>query len=57
MPKHVEGVPDQLLDPAQTWDDPEAYDRRAAELAEMFADNFAKYADGVSDAVREAGPR
>ncbi|HEX6201238.1 MAG TPA: phosphoenolpyruvate carboxykinase (ATP), partial [Thermoanaerobaculia bacterium] len=52
----VTGVPDRLLDPRSTWDDPAAYDRRAAELAEMFAENFEKYADGVSEEVRAAGP-
>jgi phosphoenolpyruvate carboxykinase (ATP) len=57
VPKHVEGVPDQLLDPRATWADPEAYDRRAAALAEMFADNFAKYAEGVGDEVRAAAPQ
>ncbi len=56
VPERIEGVPDEVLDPRATWDDPEAYDRRAAELAEMFAENFAQYADEVSEAVRAAGP-
>ena len=42
---------------AATWADGEAYDRQAAALARMFVENFAAYADGVSDAVRAAGPR
>jgi len=57
VPKRVEGVPDALLDPRSTWADPEAYDRRAGALAEMFAENFAKYADGVSEEVRSAAPQ
>ena len=57
MPVAVEGVPDPLLTPKKTWDDPEAFDRQAAKLAGMFRDNFAKYADGVSGTVRNAGPR
>ena len=57
VPKRVEGVPDQLLDPRSTWSDPEAYDRRAAALAEMFAENFAKYAEGVGEEVRSAAPQ
>ena len=32
--------PTVLLDPRRTWDDPEAYDRQAAKLVQMFADNF-----------------
>ena len=50
-------MPDALLDPRSTWPDPEAYDRRAARLAEMFAENFAKYADGVGEEVKAAGPK
>jgi phosphoenolpyruvate carboxykinase (ATP) len=56
VPERVKGVPDRLLDPRSTWDDPNEYDRRAADLAEMFAENFEKYADGVSEEVRAAGP-
>jgi ATP-dependent phosphoenolpyruvate carboxykinase len=49
-------VPDEILVPRNTWQDQAGYDRTARRLAAMFADNFAKYADGVSDAVRAAGP-
>jgi phosphoenolpyruvate carboxykinase (ATP) len=57
VPGRVEGVPGDLLDPRSTWSDGEAYDARAAELAQMFKDNFEKFADGVSDEIRGAGPR
>ncbi|MCV0403726.1 MAG: phosphoenolpyruvate carboxykinase (ATP) [Chloroflexi bacterium] len=57
IPTHVPGVPDEILRPRDTWPDPAAYDAKARELARMFADNFADYADGVSQSVREAGPR
>ena len=50
-------VPAEFLDPRGTWADAAAYDRRAAELARMFETNFAQYADGVSEAIRTAGPR
>jgi phosphoenolpyruvate carboxykinase (ATP) len=53
----VEGVPDGLLRPRDTWADPAAYDAKAAELAEMFGRNFEQFADGVGEAVRAAGPR
>ena len=49
-------VPDVFLDPKSTWPDPDAYDRQAARLASMFAENFAAYADGVSAEIRDAGP-
>ena len=57
VPRRVEGVPDGLLVPRETWDDPEAYDAKAASLAEMFARNFEQFAGGVDEAVRAAGPR
>jgi len=52
VPVAVEGVPEVLLDPRRTWDDPAAYDRQAARLVRMFADNFAQYADHIDDEVR-----
>jgi phosphoenolpyruvate carboxykinase (ATP) len=57
VPLAVPDVPAEVLDPRSTWADPEAYDRLAAELAGMFEANFAAYADGVSAAIRNAGPR
>jgi phosphoenolpyruvate carboxykinase (ATP) len=56
IPTVVPGVPSEVLRPRDTWADPAAYDAKARELAAMFADNFAAYADGVSPAVRSAGP-
>jgi phosphoenolpyruvate carboxykinase (ATP) len=56
IPTEVPGVPSEVLRPRDTWDDPAAYDRQAEKLARMFAANFAAYADGVSAAVRAAGP-
>ena len=56
VPVAVDGVPDSVLLPRQTWDDTDAYDAKAAELAGMFADNFEKYRETVSEAVRQSGP-
>ena len=57
VPDAVPGVPSELLRPRDTWKDKTAYDQKAAELAGLFRNNFQKYADGVSVAVRDAGPR
>ena len=71
VPVHAPGVDEALLDPRSTWADPEAYDRKARELAQMFADNFADEARGragrgrrgrsealaVSAALSACGPR
>jgi phosphoenolpyruvate carboxykinase (ATP) len=57
VPVAVPGVASSLLEPRSTWRDPDAYDARARELAEMFRDNFAKFADEAGPAVAAAGPR
>jgi len=54
VPVSVPGVEDKLLDPRQTWAEPEAYDAQARKLVGMFSDNFAQYADKIDDDVRAA---
>jgi phosphoenolpyruvate carboxykinase (ATP) len=56
VPMSCPDVPDHVLNPRDTWADPEAYDRAADKLARMFVVNFEAYADGVSDGVGGAGP-
>jgi len=57
VPTTCPDVPAAVLEPRATWADADAYDRQAAALATMFAENFEAYADGVDAAVRAAGPR
>ena len=57
VPTACPDVPAEFLQPRSTWADAAAYDRQAAALARMFVENFAAFADGVPDAVRDAGPR
>ncbi|HBL26111.1 MAG TPA: phosphoenolpyruvate carboxykinase (ATP) [Acidobacteria bacterium] len=56
VPQHIDGVPDEVLRPRDTWNDPAAYDAKATQLAGMFAENFKKYESGVSEEVKAAGP-
>jgi phosphoenolpyruvate carboxykinase (ATP) len=49
-------VPSEILTPRNTWSDPAKYDATAAKLSDLFNENFKAYADGVSPAVRAAGP-
>jgi phosphoenolpyruvate carboxykinase (ATP) len=56
VPTSVPGVPASVLQPRDTWPDPAAYDTEALRIAHMFHENFAAYADGVSEAIRAAGP-
>jgi phosphoenolpyruvate carboxykinase (ATP) len=56
VPVSVPGVDDSLLDPRSTWADPDAYDRKARELARMFRDNFEQFAEAAGPEVAAAGP-
>jgi len=56
VPVKVDGVPDKLLRPRETWQNPADYDAQASKLADMFADNFKKYESEVNEDVKAAGP-
>ncbi|MEX0639133.1 MAG: phosphoenolpyruvate carboxykinase (ATP) [Balneolaceae bacterium] len=43
VPESIDGVPSQLLRPRDTWSDPQAYDRKAAELSRMFTENYKRF--------------
>ena len=55
--KECPDVPSEIMLPRNTWVDKGAYDATAAKLAGLFTENFKKYAEGVSEAVRQAGPK
>jgi phosphoenolpyruvate carboxykinase (ATP) len=56
VPTHVAGIDQTLLDPRSTWPDPEAYDRQARALAQMFRDNFATMAAEAPQRAHAGGP-
>ena len=41
MPTSCPGVPPEILNPRNTWQDKDAYDRQASELRDLFHKNFA----------------
>lgn len=43
IPTTCPEVPDEILNPRDTWSDPAAYDRKAQELLAMFEENFRKF--------------
>ncbi|MGH7587060.1 MAG: phosphoenolpyruvate carboxykinase (ATP) [Gemmatimonadota bacterium] len=55
VPDRCPAVPDEVLDPRSTWDEPDAYDAKARELAGRFEENFVKF-DGVPEQIAAAGP-
>jgi phosphoenolpyruvate carboxykinase (ATP) len=57
VPVEIAGVAPRLLEPRSTWRDPDAYDRKARELARMFRDNFEQFADDAGEDVVAAGPQ
>ena len=56
VPTTCEGVPAELLIPANTWEDKAAYEAKAKELAKSFVENFKKYTH-MSEEVVAAGPK
>ena len=51
------GVPDDILTPRNTWNDPADFDRTSHKLADLFKENFAEFESEVDESVRAAGPR
>ncbi|MEJ7625394.1 MAG: phosphoenolpyruvate carboxykinase (ATP) [Ferruginibacter sp.] len=57
MPMECPGVPSEILNPRNTWDDKAAYDSKAKELAGKFVNNFKNYASGVNEEILSAAPK
>ena len=56
VPSEVDGVPSEILDPKNTWDDKDSYALSAKKLAQMFVENFKKF-ENVSSEIIDAGPK
>lgn len=56
MPKSCPGVPDDVLDPRNTWSDKDRYDAAAKRLALLFVKNFEKFGN-VRKEIVAAGPK
>ncbi len=56
MPASCPNVPDQLLDPKNTWANADIYDEKAHNLAAAFVKNFEQYAGFSSQEIINAGP-
>ncbi len=57
IPTACEGVPTELLNPRNTWEDPAMYDQTALSLAQKFQNNFRKFEAETASVIVEAGPK
>ena len=57
VPTTCQGVPDNILQPRDTWHDKKRYDNVADLLAQMFVDNFDQFRDGCSEKVLASSPK
>ncbi|RFN59390.1 phosphoenolpyruvate carboxykinase (ATP) [Marixanthomonas ophiurae] len=56
MPKECPNVPDDVLNPRQTWADKEAYDVKAESLAKSFKTNFEKFESYANEEILSGAP-
>lgn len=56
MPKECPSIPNEMLDPVNTWKDKSAYIRKAIQLAHSFHLNFDKFASQASEEILNGGP-
>ncbi len=56
MPVQCPDVPQEILNPENTWNDKLAYDKQAKDLADQFISNFAAYKDQTSDDILQGQP-
>ena len=57
VPTSCPGVPTELLSPRETWSDKVEFDKVSDDLARRFVDNFSKFENTATDAMRSGGPR
>ena len=57
VPQTCPGVPDEILNPENTWDDSAAYQAKANKLADAFVKNFEQFADKASSEILAAAPK
>jgi phosphoenolpyruvate carboxykinase (ATP) len=57
LPQDIPGIPNEVLDPRQSWSDKAAYDRAAADLVSRFEKNFATFQGVAAEDVKAAAIR
>ncbi|MFH1195592.1 MAG: phosphoenolpyruvate carboxykinase [bacterium] len=57
VPVAIKDVPQEVLNPRNTWADKEKYDETARKLVKMFLENFKDYDAYKDESIRSAGPK
>jgi phosphoenolpyruvate carboxykinase (ATP) len=57
IPKSLEGVPQEVLNPNLAWSDKDAFTNQINSLAGMFGTAMTKYSDSMTPATRAAAPQ
>lgn len=56
MPDACPNVPEEILNPRNTWKDKEAYDKKAYQLADFFTHNFSTFAAHANEEIMAGAP-
>ena len=56
IPQSCPNVPSEILNSRNTWEDPNLYDKKAVELAQMFKSNFAKFEEFANAEIMAGAP-
>ena len=56
VPKSIDGIDSNMLNPRNCWLDTAAYDAQADKLINMFIKNFKKFETDVDDNIKSSGP-
>ena len=57
MPVNCPGVPSEVLNPVNTWEDKVSYENKAYHLADQFNKNFSQFKEKASKTILEAAPK
>ena len=57
VPQFCPNVPNEIINPVESWKDKDAYTTYAKKLAKMFKDNFTKKYPNIGQHIANAGPR
>ena len=56
IPISIEGIPNDVLNPRNSWTDKSLYDSKALDLSKLFKENFDKYGSEI-EYLKEFGPK